>query len=70
MKEKSGRFNSNEKDVYIFWSEEYQVPAFEMNAQTAISVTVEMDWKENATRDFSLVVWGTGSPVTIEADGW
>jgi hypothetical protein len=30
---------------------------------------MEMDWKSNASRDFSLVVWSTGSnPVQITAN--
>ena len=41
-----------------------------MDAGSAISVTMEMDWQQNSTRDFSLVVWGTGNAVSIEADGW
>ena len=28
-------------------------------------VTVEMDWRENMSKDFSLVIWGTGQPVSI-----
>jgi hypothetical protein len=41
-----------------------------MDAGSAISVTMEMDWQQNSTKDFSLVVWGTGNAVSIEADGW
>ena len=65
-----GGWLSSGEDIYVFWSEEYQVPAFTMEAGSSATVTLEMDWQENATRDFSLVVWGTGKAVSIEADGW
>ena len=41
-----------------------------MDAGSSLTVTLEMDWQQNATKDFSLVVWGTGKAVSIEADGW
>lgn len=68
LKQGGGWFSDGE-DIYVFWSEEHQVPAFTMEAGSSATVTLEMDWQENATRDFSLVVWGTGKGVSIEADG-
>lgn len=37
-----------------------------MSAGDEITVTMEMEWMEDASKDFSLVFWGTGSqPILI-----
>ena len=42
---------------------------FELKAGQQLKVIMEMDWKTNASRDFSLVVWSDGSEaVEIVAD--
>ena len=38
-----------------------------MTKYNAITVTFEMDWKENATKDFSFVVWSK-DPVSIKSN--
>jgi len=40
-----------------------------MAAGAELTVTMEMDWSDNASNDFSLVFWGTGSqPILISSD--
>jgi len=40
-----------------------------MEAGEELTVTMEMDWKAGASKDFSLVSWATGSqPVSISSD--
>lgn len=40
-----------------------------MAAGAEITVTMEMDWSDAASKDFSLVFWGTGSqPILITSD--
>jgi hypothetical protein len=43
------------------YGESIGLDGFEMAAGAELEVIMEMDWTENASKDFSLVFWGTGT---------
>ena len=58
--------------TWFSWTEDAEFSGFDIAAGDEILVTMEMDWRDGATRDASLVFWGTGTdaldiePVTPE----
>jgi hypothetical protein len=51
------------------YGESIGLEGFEMAAGAELEVIMEMDWTENASKDFSLVLWGTGTqPILITSD--
>jgi len=67
-KDKNNPVSHPLKNVWLSWQEEVQLEGFVMQAGQEIIVTLEMDWKPNASRDVSLVAWSTKSPMTIESN--
>ena len=50
---------SDDKDIWFTFRERISIDEFVLHANQELIVTLEMDWKTNAAKDFSLVVWGT-----------
>jgi hypothetical protein len=57
------------KDIWLGINGQSYYSGFEMKAGQQLEVEFGLDWQENESRDFSLVVWGTSDqPTTITAD--
>ena len=56
---RSKRYNGD--NTWFSYKDDAEFDGFDMAAGDEILVTMEMDWKDGATRDASLVFWGTGT---------
>ena len=55
--------------VWMQFTESTESNGFDIEAGAELEVVMEMDWKTDSSKDFSLVIWGTGSqPVLITAE--
>lgn len=56
-----GSKSFNGDNTWFSWSEDAPFDGFDMEPGDEILVQMELDWKDGASRDASLVFWGTGS---------
>ena len=54
--------------INMGWYYRYGIEAIEVSENEVLTLEVNMDWRLNSAKDFSLVAWSTVSPVEIIAD--
>ena len=68
-KDRSNRVISSQIRTWWRFDQSMNFDAIELKAGQQLQVVIELDWKTNSSRDFSLVVWSDGSQeVEITSD--